>query len=341
MPITFTIVGFGHIGRRHAATVMQHPACQLAAIVDTDETVQAHPEYPAGVPFFPSIEAYFASGLKADVVNVTSPNGFHCHHTLAALHHDSHVVLEKPMGINKAECEEIIYTSLKYSKQVFVVKQNRYSPPVKWMKEMVSEGRIGDVVLVQISCYWNRDDRYYKPGGWRGTLKMDGGTLHTQFSHFVDIMYWVFGDITNIKARFHNYTHQHSIEFEDTGIIQFDLVRGGSGTMNYTTAVWDKNLESSITVVGTKGSFKIGGQYMDKVEYCHIKDMEMPQLPPTNPPNDYGGFQGSAANHFYVIDNVVKTLNGTEQISTNALEGMKVVDIIERIYALKENGNGK
>jgi UDP-N-acetyl-2-amino-2-deoxyglucuronate dehydrogenase len=330
--IDFAVVGFGHIGRRHATIINQHPDCKLVAIIDTDPAVQKHELYPAGVPYFASMDEYLAAGIKTDVVNVASPNGFHCKHALAGLRNHSHVVLEKPMGINRAECEEIIFTALQFSRQVFVVKQNRYSPPVKWMKEVVSQGKLGDVVNVQINCYWNRDDRYYKPGGWRGTLNMDGGTLHTQFSHFVDIMYWVFGDITNINARFNNVTHKHSIEFEDTGIIQFDFIRGGFGSLNYTTAVWDKNQESSITVIGTNGSFKIGGQYMNEVEYCHIKDYEMPQLPPTNPPNDYGPFKGSAANHHYVIDNVVKTLNGTEQVSTNALEGMKVVDIIERIY---------
>jgi len=330
--IDFAVVGFGHIGRRHATIIGQHPDCKLVAIIDTNPDVQKHELYPSGIPYFSSMDTYLEAGIKTDVVNVASPNGFHCSHTLSALRNHSHVVLEKPMGINRAECEEIIFTALQFSRQVFVVKQNRYSPPVKWMKEVVSQGKIGNVVMVQINCYWNRDDRYYQPGGWRGTLQLDGGTLHTQFSHFVDIMYWVFGDISNIQARFNNVTHKHSIEFEDTGLIQFDFIRGGFGSLNYTTAVWDKNQESSMTVIGTAGSFKIGGQYMNEVEYCHIKDYTMPQLAATNPPNDYGPFKGSAANHHYVIENVVKTLNGVEQVNTNALEGMKVVDIIERIY---------
>lgn len=336
MQTSFTLIGFGHIGKRHATIVHQHPACLLAAIIDIDAAVQQHPLYPKDVPFFSSVEEYFYGNIKADVVIVATPNGWHSRHAIAALQHHSHVVLEKPMGLTKAESEEIIYAALQFSRQVFVVKQNRYSPPVRWMKEVVNKGIIGNTVIVQMNCYWNRDDRYYTPGGWRGTLQMDGGTLHTQFSHFIDIMYWVFGDITNIQGRFNNFTHKHSIEFEDTGLIQFDFVRGGFGCLNYTTAVWDANQESSITVIGTKGSFKIGGQYMNSIEYCHIENYIMPQLPPTNPPNDYGPFKGSAANHHFVIDNVVQTLAGHEQISTNALEGMKVADIIERIYQLKK-----
>jgi predicted dehydrogenase len=116
-------------------------------------------------------------------------------------------------------------------------------------------------------------------------------------------------------------------------------VKGGIGCLNYSTAIWNKNMESSITVIGEKGSFKIGGQYMNEIEYCHIENYTVPQLPPTNPPNDYGPFKGSAANHHYVFENVVKTLNGADQITANGLEGMKVVDIIERIYQQKQNIN--
>src|SRR5690606_15950282 len=194
---------------------------------------------------------------------------------------------------------------------------------------------LGDIYQVQINCYWNRDDRYYKKEGWKGTQDIDGGTLFTQFSHFIDIMYWVFGDITNIQAKFHDFNHAHSTEFEDSGNVIFDFVKGGAGCINYSTSVWDKNMESSLTVVGSKGSIKIGGQYMDKIEYCHVENYEMPTLRPTNPANNYGPYQGSANNHMYVVENVINTLKGRTTVTTNALEGLKVVEIIERIYALK------
>ena len=108
------------------------------------------------------------------------------------------------------------------------------------------------------------------------------------------------------------------------------------GSLNYSTAIWDKNLESSITIVGSKGSVKVGGQYMNEVEFCHVEGYEMPELKESNPPNDYGQYKGSAANHHYIIDNVVETLRNKKIATTNALEGLKVVDIIERIYALRE-----
>lgn len=334
--IKFAVVGFGHIGRRHATIINAHSDCELVAIIDNDNTALEHDLYPKGVPAFSSLDDMFDAKIHPDVVNIAAPNGLHCELALKTLRRKTHVVIEKPMGLTKANCEEVVFASLQMSKQVFVVKQNRYSPPSKWLKQVVSDGTIGSVQTVQVNCFWNRDDRYYKVGGWKGRLDLDGGTLFTQFSHFIDIMYWVFGDIKNIKASFADFTHNNNTEFEDSGFVNFEFINGGLGSINFSTAVWDTNMESSITVCGSKGSFKIGGQYMNEIVYCHIEDYELPDLEPTNPPNDYGPFKGSAANHHFVIENVVDTLNGNDTITANALEGMKVVDIIERIYLAAE-----
>jgi UDP-N-acetyl-2-amino-2-deoxyglucuronate dehydrogenase len=332
MHTKFAVVGFGHIGRRHATIANDYPFCEVVAVVDINPAVKQHELFPKGAHFFTTIEAFLDAKVVCDVVNIATPNGYHCPYALLALERGYHVVIEKPMGLSKTECERVIFKALQVSRQVFVVKQNRYSPPSKWMKEIVSQKVIGDVLMVQVNCYWNRDNRYYKSGGWKGTLKLDGGTLFTQFSHFIDIMYWVFGDIKNIKSNFADFNHSGSTEFEDSGVVNFEFVNGGLGCLNFSTSVWDTNMESSITVIGSKGSFKVGGQYMNEVEYCHIENYKMPVLPPTNAPNDYGPFKGSAANHHYVIENVVNTLQGRDTITANALEGLKVVDIIERIY---------
>ena len=191
---------------------------------------------------------------------------------------------------------------------------------------------MGDIYMVQINCYWNRDERYYTGKNWHGTKELDGGTLFTQFSHFVDILYWLFGDLEQITARMQSFNHKGLTEFEDSGLVNFKLVNGGMGVLNYSTSIWKENLESSITIIGEKGTVKVGGQYMNEVEYCNIKDYEMPVLPPSNPPNDYGQYKGSAANHHYIFENVVEVLKGRGPITTNALEGMKVVEIIEKIY---------
>ncbi|GAA3990417.1 Gfo/Idh/MocA family oxidoreductase [Hymenobacter antarcticus] len=335
-PVRFAICGVGHIGRRHAALVSRHEGATLAALIDTRADLQAGlaAEFP-GVPFFTSLAEYLVSGPAADVLTVATPNGCHAPQAVAGLRHGLHVVIEKPIALTKADAETIVHTALQTGRLVFGVMQNRYSPPAAWLKQVVDEGRLGQVFLVQLNCFWNRDARYYRPGGWKGTQALDGGTLFTQFSHFVDLLYWVFGDITNLSARFRDFTHTDLTEFEDSGLVTFDLLRGGSGTLSYSTAVWDRNLESSLTVVAERGSLRIAGQYMDKVEYCHLEDYQMPELAPTSPANDYGLFQGSAANHVQVIENVVDTVQRRSQATTNALEGLKVVEIIERIYALR------
>jgi UDP-N-acetyl-2-amino-2-deoxyglucuronate dehydrogenase len=330
--IKFAVIGCGHIGKRHASIIQSHPNCTLVALCDgkPKETLDLSPYSDA--QFFNSMGDLLESDLGIDIVVIASPNGYHEEQALKVLEKGCHVVIEKPMALTKASCERIIFKALQKQKHVFCVMQNRYSPPSVWLKEILDKKVLGKIFMVQTNCYWNRDDRYYKKDDWHGTKNLDGGTLFTQFSHFIDLLYWCFGDITNIQAKFNNFAHAHSTDFEDSGFISFDFVDGGMGSLNYSTAVWDKNLESSITIVAENGSVKVGGQYMNEVEYCHIKNYVMPVLAESNPPNDYGQYKGSAANHHYVYENISNVIAGKDSISTNALEGMKVVDIIERIY---------
>ena len=333
-PIKFAVVGCGHIGKRHAEMVRRHPEAELVAVCDVrskEEVGLAELD----VPYFNDLDTMLRDKPEIEVVNVCTPNGLHAVQSLKALEAGKHVVCEKPMGLSKAECEEVLYKALQVQRTVFGVMQNRYSPPSAWIKSVIDEKCLGEIFLVQVNCYWNRDERYYKKGGWKGRQDLDGGTLFTQFSHFIDIMYWLFGDITDIQAKFADFNHASLTDFEDSGLVNFRFVNGGMGCLNYSTAVWDKNLESSLTVIGSTGSVKIGGQYMDQVEHCHIKDYTMPELAPTNPANDYGAYKGSANNHIHIIDNVVDTLKGRTTLTTNALEGLKVVEIIERIYKLR------
>lgn len=325
------MIGAGHIGKRHAEMIIRHPEAELIAVCDRRSREECGIE--SDIPFYTSPKEMLEAHPEINVVSVCTPNGLHAEHALLALEHSMNVVIEKPMALSKADCEKIIYSALNKSKQVFCVMQNRYSPPSEWIKSVIDEGVLGEIFMVQINCFWNRDDNYYGKVKWKGDLVLDGGTLFTQFSHFIDIMYWLFGDIHNIQARFTDFRHQHNTDFEDSGFVSFDFVNGGLGSIAFSTAVDRKNFESSMTIIAEKGTVKIGGQYMNEVEYCDIRDYNMPVLKESNPANDYGSYKGSAANHGYVIENVVDTLNGRKQITTNALEGLKVVDIIERIYA--------
>ena len=329
--IKFAVLGLGHIGKRHADIIRSTEGCSLVAVADIALGTAAKIEDKA-IPFFNSIDELLSSGIEFDVLSIATPNGLHEEHALKGIRSGHHVVIEKPMALTRAGCEHIIFEALHKQKQVFCVMQNRYSPPAVWLKGLIDEKVLGKIFMVQINCYWNRDDRYYKAGNWHGTRVLDGGVLFTQFSHFIDIMYWLFGDIENISSRITNFNHQQSTEFDDSGFVNFDIKKGGMGSINFSTSVWNENLESSITIIGENGTVKVGGQYMNEVEVCNIKDYTTPSLEPASPANDYGPYKGSAANHHFFFQNVVEVLHSKAPITTNALEGMKVVEIIERIY---------
>ncbi|KAA3650503.1 MAG: gfo/Idh/MocA family oxidoreductase [Bacteroidetes bacterium] len=336
--IKFAIVGAGRIGQRHAKMVEVNSDAELVALIDSDTSKKEELESTFKVSFFASTEDFYRSGIEVDVVNVCTPNYLHAVQSMEALRHKCHVVVEKPMALSKKDAEQVIHLSLQMNKRVFCVMQNRYSPPSQWLKEILDKKLLGEIYLANVNCFWNRDADYYKGGDatyWKGKLDQDGGTLFTQFSHFLDMMYWLLGDITNISARFFDFNHQHTTEFEDSGIVQFDFVNGGAGSINYSTSVYNTNMESSISIIGEKGSVKVGGQYMNEIVYCNIENYEQPVLQDTLPPNDYGKYKGSAANHQFVIQNVVDTLLKGETVTTNSLEGLKVVEIIENIYKLK------
>lgn len=329
--VRFALCGCGQIGKRHAAIIANHPDAELAAFIDV-KPLEGLNLQQYNLPFFSSLNDFLLSGIAADVVNIATPNGLHAEQAIACLQAGKNVVIEKPLALYVNDANRVLDAETKYKKHVFVVMQNRYSPPITWLKKIMEDGILGKIFSVQLNCFWNRDERYYKAGGWHGTKELDGGVLFTQFSHFIDIFFWIFGDIKKIETRFRSFNHDHLTAFEDSGIVLFEFGQNSLGCLNFSTSVWEKNFESSILVLAENGTVKIGGQYMDKLEYCHIKNYTLPVLQMSNHENDYGSYKGSAANHHFVIQNVIDVLTNKAQINATAVEGRKVVDIIERIY---------
>ena len=195
----------------------------------------------------------------------------------------------------------------------------------------MDEGRLGRISSVQLSCFWNRNPDYYR-NSWKGTLKLDGGTLFTQFSHFIDLLYWIVGDIDTVQAYMGNFDHENTIEFEDAGVVIVKFVDGAIGTINYTVNSHGRNMEGSLTLFGDKGTVKIGGQYLNELEYQNIEGYRVEDLPEGNKANNYGNYQGSMSNHDKVYENLVEVLRNNAPISTSSFEGLKTVEIIEKIY---------
>lgn len=329
--LKFGIVGCGRIANRHAEHIANNG--ELVAVCDIDKTKADAIGEKYGARIYYDIESMLlAEKDKLDLVSICSPNGLHASHSISSLNAGFNVLCEKPMAISVNDCGEMIKTAEANNKRLFAIKQNRFNPPVSKIKELVDQGKLGKISSVQLSCFWNRNPDYYKDS-WKGSNDMDGGTLYTQFSHFIDLLYWIIGDVKKAKAFTGNFDHQGIVDFEDAGVVILEFYNGAIGTINYTVNSYGKNMEGSLTIFGDKGTVKIGGQYLNELEYQNIEGVVVDNLPVGNKANSYGTYQGSMSNHDKVYENVVDVLVNGGAISTNSFEGLKTVEIIDKIYS--------
>jgi UDP-N-acetyl-2-amino-2-deoxyglucuronate dehydrogenase len=327
MNTSFAIIGCGRIAKRHAEQMIKHGS--LAAVCDiipekADEMAALYNAKP-----YYSIEELLKSETDLSLVAICTPNGLHACHSIKTLEAGNHVLCEKPLCIDFEDGRLMIAAAEKAGKKLFVVKQNRYNPPVEFLKDLIVSGKLGKIFSFQINCFWNRPEDYYTD--WKGSKDMDGGTLFTQFSHFIDLLYWLVGDVTAVKTISKNFVHP-AIEFEDTGIVAFEMQSGAIGSLNYTVNSFEKNMEGSFTVFAENGTVKIGGQYLNELEYCQVSGIEKPDLPTGNPANGYGFYQGSMSNHDKVYENLMIALKNDKHEFASADDGLKTVEIIQKIY---------
>lgn len=327
--LKFGLVGCGRIAQRHAEHIGNKAVLRAVCDVVPEKADQIAAKYNAKAYY--SIEQMLASEEDMDVIAICSPNGLHAEHAIKSLANGFHVLCEKPMAISVQDCGRMIQAAERANKRLFAIKQNRFNPPVAAVKELLDAGKLGKLYSVQLNCFWNRNPDYYN-NSWKGTLKLDGGTLYTQFSHFIDLLYWMVGDVKQVQAYMANYAHQGIIEFEDTGAVIIEFDNGAIGTINYTVNSFQKNMEGSLTLFGEKGTVKIGGQYLNELEYQQIEGYKIENLPEGNKPNNYGNYQGSMSNHDKVYDNLIEVLQKNAPITTSSFEGLKTVEIIDKIY---------
>jgi UDP-N-acetyl-2-amino-2-deoxyglucuronate dehydrogenase len=327
--IKFGIIGCGRIAQRHAEHIDNKG--ELVAVCDVikEKADEMAAKYSAKAYY--NEEEMLKEQKDIDVISVCSPNGLHASHAIMALNAGFHVLCEKPMALSVYDCGEMIKAGERTNKRLFAIKQNRFNPPVEAIKKVVDQGKLGKIYSIQLSCFWNRNPDYYH-NSWKGTLKLDGGTLFTQFSHFIDLLYWLVGDVKEVQSFMANYAHEGIIEFEDTGVVILQFYNGAIGTVNYTVNSYQKNMEGSLTIFAEKGTVKIGGQYLNELEYQNIEGYKIENLPEGNKANNYGNYQGSMSNHDKVYDNLIEVLQNNAAISTSSFEGLKTVEIIEKIY---------
>jgi UDP-N-acetyl-2-amino-2-deoxyglucuronate dehydrogenase len=332
--IRFAVVGCGSIGKRHIAVLDAEPFAEIAAICDVDESrcLEQSVMYD-NIPFFTSYEKML-SEIKADVINIVTPHAQHAPMTILALNNKFNVLVEKPMALSLADCNAMIKAAEKNGSKLWVVKQNRHNVPVKLAKNAIDKGMIGKIFMVKCDILWNRYQGYYDESPWRGKKDQEGGALFTQASHFIDLLVWWCGDVSEVKAFME--TQNHRIETEDSGNAIVKFTSGTLGSINWTTCVYNKNFEGSITIVGEYGTIKIGGQYLNKIEFWDVRGYPLQEgIEFTDRPNSYGKYQGTSSNHDKVIRTIIEVMNN-RQVDINAVEGfegMRSIDAIEKIYA--------
>src|SRR5688572_4227278 len=211
--ISFAIIGLGKIGERHAHHISQHVDARLAGGYDIKtERNELFSKLHPDARVYSSIDDLLGD-QSIDIVSVCTPNNTHAPIVIDALKAGKHVLVEKPMAIKKVDCEHMIHMALKSGKNLFVVKQNRFNPPVQAVRQLIEHKKLGRILTVAVNCYWNRSESYYRSSDWKGIKALDGGTLFTQFSHFIDVVYYLFGDIQVLHAQLANVNHQGMIEF--------------------------------------------------------------------------------------------------------------------------------
>lgn len=325
---TFAIIGCGRIASRHAEQMVK--LGDLVAVCDTNLENARELAARYGARVYDAHEDLLRNEHQVDVVAVCTPNGLHARHSIDALGAGKNVLCEKPLCTSAIDARIMIDAANQSGAHLFVVKQNRYNPPVVAVKKLLSEDKLGNILSFQINGFWNRPPAYYA-NTWKGSKELDGGSLYTQFSHFIDLLYWFLGDVKSVKSITRNFEHP-LIETEDTGMAIIEMLGGAVGTLNYTVNSFLKNMEGSFTIFGEKGTVKIGGEYLNELEYQCLDEENILSLPEGKPANAYGFYRGSMSNHDLVYENLVRALNEPGHEFASALEGMKTVEIIEKIY---------
>ena len=327
------LAGCGRISKNHFDAIDRVDGLELVAVCDVDPARAEQAATENHVACFTSYEKMLKEA-KADVITIATPSGLHADQGVAAAQAGKHVVMEKPMAISLTGADALVHACDKAGVQLFVVKQNRLNPPIQLLKHAVDKNRFGRVYLASCTVHWARPQEYYDQAPWRGTWEFDGGAFMNQASHYVDLIQWLMGPVESVMAK--TATLARRIETEDTGVAILKFRNGALGSIEVTMLAYPRNLEGSITVLGEKGSVKIGGTAVNKVDYWQFAeyddDDKLIEAVDTNPPNVYGlGHQG-----YY--RNVLAVLRGEAKPDTDGRAGRMSLELILGIYESAKTG---
>ena len=332
--IGIALLGCGRISQNHVQAIAKIPELELVACADVDlARAQVTAAKAGGIPAFGSLEAMLA-GASCDAVTLCTPSGLHPKHGIVAARAGKHVICEKPMAITLASADTLVQACDEAGVQLFVVKQNRLNPSIQLLRRAVDKGRFGRIFMANATVRWARPQEYYDQAPWRGTWEFDGGAFMNQASHYVDLIQWLVGPVESVVAK--TATLARQIEAEDSGAAVLRFRSGAIGVIEVTMLTFPRNLEGSITILGEKGTVKIGGTAVNKVETWQFADYDdddkLVEQASTNPSSVYGfGHEG-----YY--HNVLAVLQGRAAPDTDGRAGRKSLELILGIYESAKSG---
>ena len=332
--IRFALVGCGRIAAKHVEALASHKErAELVAVCDSDAAAVDRMARQAGVPGYPTLERVLAE-TNADVVVLATPSGLHAAQTIAAAEAGRHVVTEKPMATRWHDGKAMVAACDRAGVSLFVVKQNRQNSTIQLLKRAVDQRRFGRIYLVTVNVFWQRPQEYYDSAPWRGTWEFDGGAIMNQASHYVDLLDWLIGPVESVQA--YTATLARHIEVEDTGAAIVRWRNGALGSVNVTMLTHRQNLEGSITVLGEKGTARVGGTAVNEIQHWEFAephpDDEQVRTASYKTPSVYG------FGHPRYYDNVIRALRGEARAETDGREGLRSLELLIGIYLAARDG---
>ncbi|WP_397535123.1 Gfo/Idh/MocA family protein [Roseateles sp.] len=332
--IRFALVGCGRISKNHIDALQQHAdRAELVAVCDTQPAALAAAVQATGAAGFSSLEALLA-GSDADVVVLATPSGLHSQQAVAVARAGRHVLSEKPMATKLDEGMAMVRACRDAGVKLFVVKQNRLNATVQQVKRAIDEGRFGRIYMSTVNVFWTRPQSYYDAAPWRGRWDLDGGAFMNQASHYVDLLDWLVGPVDSVHA--YTATLARDIEAEDTGVMSVRLRHGGLASVNVTMLTFPQNLEGSITILGEKGTVKIGGTAVNKIEHWAFAEPRPEDAGVLSASYETGSVYGFGHPLYY--DNVIKTLRGEAHAEVDGYEGLRSLEILIAAYRSARDG---
>ncbi len=332
--IRFALVGCGRIAQNHFAAIKQHgDHAELVGVCDINPTVLAGAVKTTGAKPFNSLKEMLAN-CDADVFILTTPSGLHPDQAIEIAQAGRNVITEKPMATRLADGKRMVKACDEAGVRLFVVKQNRRNATLQLLKKAIEKKRFGKIYMVNLNVFWTRPQSYYDQGAWRGTWEYDGGAFMNQASHYVDLIEWLIGPLESLQA--YTATLERDIEAEDTGVISLRWRSGALGSMNVTMLTYPKNLEGSITILGEKGTVRIGGMAVNEVQHWEFADTDPDDAKVKEASYETTSVYGFGHPLYY--DNVIKVMRGEAEPETDGREGLKSLEVIIATYLSARDG---